>query len=622
MSAFLEATSNYEDAYKLGKKAGGHLQYLDQILEEKNIRLPKESSLGTLSIPVDQIVGTKTEGRASSFSSNFLPTLGPETEFARKWINVCAYHLDEGINDPILAYEFLNKFYVVEGNKRVSVMKFFDSPSIQARVIRIIPPYNEDSKEIRIYYEYMKFYALSTINYIYFSKEGSFDKLQKLVGKTPQETWTHDDKLSFKALYYRFLENYQKLELEKLSIYPGDAFLYLLELYDYPTLLQKDFSELVKIISSMQNEFKLLETDDAVQLHMDPADSKKKNILKRLLPTGVSYLKVAFIHKKSSETSGWTYLHELGRIHLENQFPGQVVTSSYNGATKENAKELLEQAIADGNRLIFTTSPYLAKISLQTALEHPEVKILNCSLHNSHKSMRTYSFRMHEAKFILGAIAGSMTPNDKIGYVTSYPIHEAPSINAFALGAKMVNPRARIYLPDAAELENDADYFVNHDIPVVCGKDMTSLGLFDPGFGLYMQRDGRLWNMAMPIWDWGKFYEKMIQNILSGDWDLDDTTNATSGLSYWWGLSSGVVDVVFSRKLPSGTRKLAQLLKDNIIDHDFSPFTGTLYSQEGIIQPDPNYRLTPKEIFTMEWLSDNVIGHMPKVEEENLDEIM
>ena len=71
----------------------------------------------------------------------------------------------EGIRDPIKAYEYMNKFYVEEGNKRVSVLKFFGAVSIPGNVIRIVPP-RTDEKENRIYYEYMDFYSLSNVNYV------------------------------------------------------------------------------------------------------------------------------------------------------------------------------------------------------------------------------------------------------------------------------------------------------------------------------------------------------------------------------------------------------------------------------------------------------------------------
>lgn len=62
----------------------------------------------------------------------------------------------------------LNRFYVLEGNKRVSVLKYFKATSIMGEVTRIVPRKTDD-KNIKIYYEYMDFYELSHINYIYFS---------------------------------------------------------------------------------------------------------------------------------------------------------------------------------------------------------------------------------------------------------------------------------------------------------------------------------------------------------------------------------------------------------------------------------------------------------------------
>ena len=47
-------------------------------------------------------------------------------------------------------------------------MKYFDVVSIPGNVIRIIPQRTED-KENKIYYEFLEFYNLSKINYIYFS---------------------------------------------------------------------------------------------------------------------------------------------------------------------------------------------------------------------------------------------------------------------------------------------------------------------------------------------------------------------------------------------------------------------------------------------------------------------
>ena len=150
---------DYSKAFKLGKKdyqtrmlrgEKPTLQVLDDFMPEKGSY--SEESLGLVQIPIDQIVGTKTVGRSSSFAGNFMPILRESTEFAAKWISLSISHVEQGIREPIKAYEYMNRFYVEEGNKRVSVMKYFGAVSIPGNVTRVIPKRTED-KENKIYYE-------------------------------------------------------------------------------------------------------------------------------------------------------------------------------------------------------------------------------------------------------------------------------------------------------------------------------------------------------------------------------------------------------------------------------------------------------------------------------------
>lgn len=635
-----DAKMNYEKACHLGKKEGGSPAVLDTILEERHITAPAEVSLGLVSIPVDRIVGTKSKGRSQSFSKSFYPVLKENTEFASKWISLCNAHLNEGIREPIKAYEFMNEFYVEEGNKRVSVLKYFGAVSIPANVIRIIPPQSDD-KETRIYYEFMDFYSLSEINDIWFSRPGSFARLQRLVGKMPNEPWSNEDRKTFHSSYALFQEAFEALdekktslipgttvlnslensaEKKKSSVLPGDAFLYYIDLYGYDSLQTDSAAELKKKLKKTRDEFQLLQSDQSVALQMDPGESKKKNLLLRLIPAGTKKLRVCFIYARTVYTSSWSYAHDLGRAHLQQAFSDQVTTSYYENGTLENIAGLLQKAIDAGNDLIFTTSPIFLKESLKAAIDHPEVKILNCSLNTSHKHIRTYYARMHEAKFLMGAIAGAMAENDKIGYVADYPIYgNIASINAFALGAQMVNPRATVYLEWSRRTHPvKKTFFADHDISVISGKDSTAPGMYDQQFGLYCPDGDSIWNMAMPVWNWGRFYEQMIRNVMNGSWKLDDEKDTTKGLNYWWGMSSGIVDVICSHRLPIGTSRLIALLKETICRGDFNPFSGIMYSQNGVVKGQSSDALTSEEIITMDWLAQNIVGSIPS--KDDLDE--
>ena len=137
----IEAIEVYNRAQRLGmrdyreKTAAGKYPYLpalDELLEKTDTE--SQIPLGTIEIPLDYVVGTKTPGRTMAFASNFMPLLPEDTEFASKWLSLCMAHMEEGIHDAIKAYEYMGRFYVQEGNKRVSVLKYFGADSIFATV--------------------------------------------------------------------------------------------------------------------------------------------------------------------------------------------------------------------------------------------------------------------------------------------------------------------------------------------------------------------------------------------------------------------------------------------------------------------------------------------------------
>ena len=619
------ALEDYVKAYRLGKKDYQYrmlhgmpptVQVLDDILPGRGMY--SEVPLGLVQIPIDQIVGTKTGGRSSAFASNFMPILRENTEFASKWASLSTSHIEEGIREPIKAYEYMNKFYVLEGNKRVSVMKYFGVAAVPGVVTRIVPKKTEE-KENKIYYEFMDFYELSKVNYVWFSEEGSFAKLQEAVGKGKGEEWSDDDKLTFSSVYRRFCAEYTQInEAQKsddaLNILPGDAFLSFITLYGYEDIYEMTTKELKNLISDSWEEFKLLEKrEESVDLKLDP-NTEKKPLLNLLLPTGMTKLKIAFVYAKTVSSSAWTYAHELGRLHLEQSFPEKVSTMYFDNVTEDTAEEIIEEAIQEECDIIFTTSPAFVQASVKEAIANPNVRILNCSLNTSHRYIRTYYARMHEAKFLMGAIAGAMAENNKLAYVADLPIYGSiANINAFALGAKMINPRAEVHL-EWSSLKDQDIYENIRRIGASCisGKDMVIPEDSSRYFGLYTLENDWPRSLAMPLWHWGKFYERLVRTIMDGTWKYDDKSSEKKAINYWWGMSSDVIDVICSKNLPIGTRRLVELLKNTISRGEFNPFSGILYSQDGIVQGDPNMSLSPEQIVKMDWLAENVIGSLPE----------
>jgi len=624
MNLQIESAECYQKALKQGRKAHResvhqgkypYLLALDDILE--GTMVVGQVDLGVIEIPIEKVVGTKTSGRTNSFSADFLPLLGENTEFAMKWRNLCAAHLgDEGIRDPIRCYEYLGRFYVQEGNKRVSVLKYFEASTIPGYVIRVLPNYMPIA-EIQCYYEFVHFYPLTKLYQLTFTQLGSFQKLQAALGYEADHSWTDDERRYFLSVFFRFQSTFRKLGGEKLSVTPADALLVWLRVYSFENARIMSTPELKKSIQAVWADIKALSSTEMITVDTGTLDDGKfRN--KRVFSMLPSYLNVAFVHELNPENSNWVKAHEQGRKHLKSVLGDQVITQAFFGVgTGEQAEEAMETAIKNGAEVIFATTAPLIAACRKTATRHPDVKILNCSISMPYTGVRTYYSRIYEGKFISGAIAGAISKSDRIGYIASYPIFGVPAgINAFALGVQLTNPRARIELkwscvpgdPLAELKERGIDTVSTLDIPMP-GWEQGNWGTFQ------IQPDGTTELLASPYWDWGAFYVKLAQSILGGDWDaLNTSRHGIQAVNYWWGMASGVIGIEMTKALPAGVEVLAQMLKRDMINGSIDPFYRQITSQDGVERNDGHTYLTPDQLLRMDWLCENVDGSIPAYE--------
>lgn len=217
---------------------------------------------------------------------------------------------------------------------------------------------------------------------------------------------------------------------------------------------------------------------------------------------------------------------------------------------------------------------------------------------------------MFEAKFLLGALAATFCDNHTLGYIADYPVYGTiANINAFAIGAAMIDPDMKIYLGWSETLDKDwQDQMQRLNIKVFCGPELPSFEKDNIEYGIYRFTDNGVVNLAAPVVHWGNYYEKLIKNLL--DNQLDSPKD--KAVNYWWGMESAVLDVTVSQRLPYPSRKLIQLLKNGLIHQTLNPFEGELHSQEGLIQEANAGRLSNEDIITMDWLNDNIIGIIPQ----------
>ncbi len=619
----LEAKEEYIRALRAGQKEAKELlaagknpnpAVLDQILPLNGQETYQE--VGLLDIPIDQIVGTKSAGRISAFSAGFLPLLPLESEFGMKWTALCVHHMgDEGIQDPILCYEYMGRFYVQEGNKRVSVLKAFGAARISANVRRILPPMSEDP-QVRAYYEFLDFFQDTGLYAVQYRNPGDYAKLAAYAGKHIGETWTEQERRTLNGYLHYFREAFYAADGKKLPLRPEEALLLWLQIHTYQDLGKMSSQELKKSVAALWPDLLAVTDSQGVQVRTapDPEKASLTGIWKSL--TG-DVVNVAFIHQREPITSPWTKGHDEGRKYLEKALDGSVRARSYFGAdTPQEAEMLLNQAVKEGAEVVFTTTPQLGRATLKAAVKYPKVRFLNCSVDLPYSSVRTYYGRIYEGKFITGAIAGAMAKNDRIGYIGSSPIFGVPaSINAFALGALLTNPRATIELRWSCMEGDHVKELLDSGIRVISNREVPTaeqkyLELCSYGTYLFGE-DGSMESLGSPYWDWGKLYEHIVKSVLDGTWDKAKG----KAVNYWWGMDSGVINVKLPKYLPPGTKELAQMLRSGLQQGMLDPFRRTITAQDGSLKNDGSRSFSADELLHMDWLCDNVIGHIPSFEE-------
>lgn len=622
--------AQYEKVLKLGKQSlhaetskgqTGHLTSLDGILQTGNVL--SEMPLGLIEIPLKQVVGTYTHSRSISFAQNFMPIMGIKTEFASKWMALYEAHIKEGIRDPIKVYEYYNLFYVIEGNKRVSVLKSVGALSVHANVIRLIPKKDPTSTINNIYYEFMEFYKKTSINSIWFSEEGSFTELGEYLDRYSPKLYISEDKYKrFLADIYRpFREIYLDLGGGERNITTGDAFLHYIKVYGMPNNIGMSDKD---TIESFMTELYIFDSKTRQQVKTDPIETPRRSVLSSLgdfmIPK--KQLRIAFVYPNTPMESGWVNAHELGRLHIDNVFGDQILTEKIENVPEdETAYDTLKVLADDNFDIIFTTSPTYTAPALKTALEFPNVKFFNCAGTHSYKNLTLYFGRIHEPWYLLGMVAGSRTETDMIGYLAPLPISEVVSaVNAFALGAQAVNPRVVVKPAWTYKWQNEggkedaAKYLIEAGVDVIGNESMPIPGSTSREYGVYKGDT----QYAMAMWDWGAFYEKVIQNILSGTWKIvvDSTTADQKPINFWLGMDTGLVDIIYSnRNMSTQSKQLINGVRKSIIRNEFNIFEGPIYDQEGTLKVAPGETATYEQIITMDWFVKGVEGTMPKIKD-------
>lgn len=585
-----------------------YLPVLDEYLESVHIR--KRRAAGVKEVLTSRVVGTCHRSRTESFAHDFMPLLEEGSEFAAKWESLYHSAVDEGLRDPIKVYELFGRYFVEEGNKRVSVTKFISNPLISADIVVLELDPNEIAQG-ELYEEYLKFVDITGIGCILLSSVKSYRRLLKLLDASKTEHLSALRRDQVLSLFYSFEAVFGSMKDEPLRIDSSEAFLLFLEVYGWqPDEIIPD-SQLKQELLHLWPAIEAWPSKKTAALMTRTELSEKKPVLSFLLEP----VKAALIEQGCPAASSWTAAHQQGFEEMKKHLGDKVQTRIYSdAATPEELEQDVRDAIDWGAQVVFTSHPLMLQMTNQFAAKYPKVRFLNCSLNPEATSVRSYYTRGYEVLFLLGMAAGAMTSTPGIGFIADYPIYGSlADINAFAIGVSCTRPDAKVYLEWSTTTSSTNREFPLHmDFIYIAGQDFDTRIAAGKRFGLFDVREGQFLSVASVEQKWGVFYSRIIQSILNRTYSHDEQLSSTGSINYWLGLSNGLLDLTLSDHLPFEMRRVIEVMKSAIAHNEFFVFGGLRHRHpelKGI------YPLNADEIIKMDWLVDNIVGTIPSADE-------
>ena len=106
-----------------------------------------------------------------------------------------------------------------------------------------------------------------------------------------------------------------------------------------------------------------------------------------------------------------------------------------------------------------------------------------------------------------------------------------------------------------------------------------------------------------------------MRNFCRAYWQAPTRLKDRSRLRHLITGGACVIDLICSKHVPYGVKRLADHLKSDITKGEVVPFFGQIYDQKGELKNKGEHEMKPSDIMKMDWLVDNVVGSIPPMSE-------
>ncbi len=336
-------------------------------------------------------------------------------------------------------------------------------------------------------------------------------------------------------------------------------------------------------------------------------------------------LKVAFALLSTIHDMGWTTAHYNGIEYLKRELKNQVAVDYTENVQAADTERVVRNYAKSGYDIIFGTTFEHMDPMLMVAKDFPNTVFEHCSGYKTAKNMGTYFARMEQAEYLAGYMAGLMGFKN-VGTVATQPIPEPiRGINAFTLGLRRglkegnhphdpAKVNTVVWLKKWLDPINEvvlAETLINqqHDLirqmadtpdsaRTACYKKVPAVG-----YGLDVTKFGADCALASTMWNWGPYYVDAVKRVMNRTWKPQEI---------YWGFQENLILLSpFHSSVPKPVQdKVLAELKKMKAGRDDS-FLGPIKDQQGKVIIQAGQRAADKELLTMKWFTEGVVGKIP-----------
>ena len=161
---------------------------------------------------------------------------------------------------------------------------------------------------------------------------------------------------------------------------------------------------------------------------------------------GATPFKMAVILVGPHNDGGWSQAHYDAMQYVQKKLGSKVQTTyKENIAPGSQFDQTVSSLHAQGYKMIFATS--YGMVTKQVAAKYPDILFEQATGTDVAKNLSEYFGAAEDTLYLSGMAAGAAAKCNTIGFVVAFPIPEViRHANAFALGAQLTHPGAKVHL--------------------------------------------------------------------------------------------------------------------------------------------------------------------------------